>query len=96
MAPQKAAGEDIAMRRRRLRYRAAHRGTRELDLILGPYADAHVEAAGEVELDRFEQLLEEADTDLQKWLLRQEPPPHEADRDLIDAILLYKLSRPRP
>lgn len=96
MAPDKAAGEDISMRRRRLRYRAAHRGTRELDLILGPYADAHMEVADEAELTRFEQLLEEADTDLQKWLLRQEVPPPTTDRDLIDLILTYKLSQPRP
>jgi antitoxin CptB len=96
MAPEKAAGEDIAMRRRRLRYRAAHRGTRELDLILGPYADAHMDTADEAELGRFERLLEEAETDLQKWLLRQELPPPYADGDLIDTILTYKLSQPRP
>ena len=43
MALQKDAGEDIAIRRRRLRYRAWHRGTKEMDLVLGPFADAHLE-----------------------------------------------------
>ena len=88
MAPKKAAGEDIAMRWRQLRYRASHRGTRELDLILGPYAAA----APEAELERLEQLLEEEDTDLQKWLLGQVDPPPTADRDLIDRIKTFKIA----
>ena len=40
MAPSKDAGEDLPMRLRRVRYRAWHRGTREMDLMLGPFADA--------------------------------------------------------
>ena len=58
MAPQKRAGEDIAIRRRRLRYRAWHRGTRELDLLLGPFADAELDSMEPAELDRFEALLD--------------------------------------
>ena len=88
MAPQKAAGEDIAMRWRQLRYRASHRGTRELDLILGPYAAA----APEAELERLEVLMNEEDTSLQKWLLGQEDPPAKADRDLIDRIKSFKIA----
>ena len=87
MAPEKAAGEDIAMRWRQLRYRASHRGTRELDLILGPYAAA----APTAELERLEQLMGEEDTSLQKWLLGQEDPPPTADRDLIDRIKTFKM-----
>ena len=64
MAPSKDAGEDIAMRRRRLRYRAWHRGTKEMDLVLGPYADAHADGLGANELTRLETLMDEEDTDL--------------------------------
>jgi antitoxin CptB len=92
MAPEKQAGEDLSMRRRRLRYRAAHRGTRELDLILGPFAEAKSEAFTEAELDRLERLLDEDETTLQQWLLGQEPPPPTADRALIDQIIAHKLS----
>lgn len=87
MVRRMTAGEDIAMRRKRLRYRAWHRGTREMDLILGPYADARLDGLDEAALDRFEQLLDEHDADLSRWLLGQVAPPADADSDLIATIL---------
>jgi antitoxin CptB len=92
MAPEKAAGEDLSMRRRRLRYRAWHRGTRELDLIIGPFADAVTDAMDGAELDRLERLLSEEETDLQAWLLGQETPPPGTDRDLLARIIAHKIS----
>jgi antitoxin CptB len=92
MAPENQAGEDLSIRRRRLRYRAAHRGTRELDLILGPFAEAEAEHLTAAELDRLERLLDVDETSLQQWLLRQAEPPPTADRDLIDRIIAHKLS----
>jgi antitoxin CptB len=91
MAPQKDAGEDIAIRRRRLRYRAWHRGTKEMDLVLGPFADAHLEAYGSPELDRLEALMDEEDTDLLKWVMGQEPCPQNSDADLLGTIIAYRL-----
>jgi len=91
MAPQKAAGEDLSMRRRRLRYRAWHRGTKEMDLVLGPFADAHLEGLGEPELDRLEALMDEDDTELLKWVMGQEPVPAGADADLLSIIIAYRL-----
>jgi antitoxin CptB len=89
MAPQKDAGEDLSMRRRRLRYRAWHRGTKEMDLVLGPFADAHLERYGTPELDRLEALMEEEDTDLLKWVMGQETPPAGADNALLKTIIAY-------
>jgi antitoxin CptB len=91
MAPQKAAGEDLSIRRRRLRYRAWHRGTKEMDLVLGPFADAHVETFGRPELERLEALMEEADTDLLKWVIGQEPVPAHADAALLHTIIAFRL-----
>ena len=91
MAPEKAAGEDIAMRRRRLRYRAWHRGTKEMDLVLGPFADAHLESFETPELDRLEALMDEEDTDLLKWVMGQEPVPATGDADLLQTIIDYRL-----
>ena len=91
MAPQNDAGEHLAMRRRRLRYRAWHRGTKEMDLVLGPFADAHVEHFGAPELDRLEALMDEEDTDLLKWVMGQEPAPPDADSDLLQTIIAYRL-----
>ena len=79
------------MRRRRLRYRAWHRGTKEMDLVLGPFADAHVERYGPPELDRLEALMNEEDTDLLKWVMGQEAVPPEADADLLQTIIAYRL-----
>jgi len=91
MAPSKDAGEDLSMRRRRLRYRAWHRGTKEMDLVLGPFADAHLEGYGPPELDRLETLMDEEDTDLLKWVMGQEPVPSDADAALLRTIIAYRL-----
>lgn len=93
MALQKDAGEDLSLRRRRLRYRAWHRGTKEMDLLLGPFADARLEVMDEAELDRFETLIGEADTDLLKWLMGQEPAPADADHELLAELLTFRTSK---
>lgn len=87
MAVPETAGEDIAMRRKRLRYRAWHRGTREMDLVLGPFADAHVEGYGPAELDRLEALMDEQDTDLLKWVMGQEPVPARLDCEFLSRVI---------
>ncbi|RYE10686.1 MAG: succinate dehydrogenase assembly factor 2 [Hyphomicrobiales bacterium] len=91
MAPPKDAGEDIAIRRRRMRYRAWHRGTKEMDLVLGPFADAHLDLYGPPELDRLEALMDEEDTDLLKWVMGQEPCPPDTDAELLGTIIAYRL-----
>ncbi|MEO6015364.1 MAG: succinate dehydrogenase assembly factor 2 [Devosia sp.] len=78
------------MRRRRLRYRAWHRGTKEMDLVLGPFADAHAEGLGAPELDRLETLMDEEDTDLLKWVMGQEPVPAGIDNALLQTIIDFK------
>jgi antitoxin CptB len=96
MAPPKAAGDDNSIRVRRLKYRAAHRGTRELDLLLGPFAAAHAAAMSGTELDAFEALLETPETELQSWLLGQGEPPADTDAELLRRILDFKLTTVSP
>ena len=93
MAPPEAAGEELSMRLRRLRYRAWHRGTREMDLMLGPYADAKLPAMAPGDLDRFEALLEEMDTDLLDWVMGAQPIPADADRELLADLLAFKTAK---
>ncbi len=81
------AGEDIAMRRKKLRYRAWHRGTREMDLVLGPFADAHTEAMDDAELDRLEALMSEEDPHLLKWVMGQETPPAGVDTAFLARVI---------
>ena len=87
MARQMTAGEDIAMRRKKLRYRAWHRGTREMDLVLGPYADAHTELLDEAGLDRLEALMSEEDPPLLKWIMGQEAPPEHIDLAFLAEVI---------
>lgn len=91
MASQNGAGEDLTIRRRRLRYRAWHRGTKEMDLVLGPFADAHLANLTAPELDRLEALMDEEDTDLLKWVMGQEPVPPAADAELLQTIIAYRI-----
>lgn len=60
---------DLETRRKRALWRASHRGTKELDFILGRYAAARLPAMADGELARFEMLLLQAEPDLQAWLL---------------------------
>ena len=55
-------------RRRRAQYRAAHRGTLEMDWLLGRYAAAALPAMSQADLDRFEGLLTLPDPDLHAWI----------------------------
>jgi antitoxin CptB len=66
-------------RRRRLLYRSWHRGTREMDLIMGRFADATIGTLTEAELDDFERLSEEPEPDLYAWITGERPvaPAHD-------------------
>lgn len=68
-AAPEAGDEPLAARRRRAAWRALHRGTKEMDLLLGRYAEAHLSEMPEGELTRFEELLALPDPDLQRWIL---------------------------
>lgn len=90
MASENDAGEELAIRLRRLRFRAWHRGTREMDLILGPYADARLPEMTAEELDRFEALMEENDPELLAWITGVETPRADADHALIASLLAFR------
>jgi antitoxin CptB len=72
-------------RRRRLRMRSWRRGTREMDLILGPFADAEVGGMEEAVLAAFEALLSENDQDLFYWISGQGSIPS-VHRSIIEMI----------
>ncbi len=55
-------------RLKKLRMRSWRRGMKEMDLILGPYADTQIAHLSPAELDRYETLLDENDQDLYLWV----------------------------
>jgi antitoxin CptB len=77
-------------RLKRLKYRAWHRGFREADLILGPFADSHAQAMTPEQLDAFEALLEHPDQDLYEWIVEKTPTPPEADGEIMRMIKLFR------
>ena len=63
-------------RLKRLKFRSWHRGTRELDLLLGPFADRHLDGLNDTEMSEYEALLTMPDPDVYDWILGQaEAPP---------------------
>jgi antitoxin CptB len=72
-----------ADRLKRLRFRAWHRGTREADLMIGGYVDAHGATWGESEMDLFEALLEEQDVDIMAWALGTAPAPARYEGEMM-------------
>ena len=71
--------EDIEVRRRRAAWRAGHRGTKELDLLVGRFAEARLSAMTAADLDRFERFLAVTDPEIQAWLLGPISVPAEAE-----------------
>jgi antitoxin CptB len=80
-------------RLKRARLRAWRRGFREMDLILGPFADQHVQNLPEEELVAFEALLNEPDQDVYGWIIGREPPPAEHDTPLMKKLQAFDPSK---
>jgi antitoxin CptB len=67
--------DDVAGRRRRAVFRASHRGTKEMDWLLGRFADAHVPHMAAPDLAKFERLLRMPDPELHDMIVHPEIAP---------------------
>ncbi len=74
--------ESAEARLKRLRMRAWRRGMKEMDLILGRFADAHLDQMDEAALTRFDALLDEYDQDLYRWVTGNAEPPEDIRPDI--------------
>jgi antitoxin CptB len=79
-------------RRKRLLFRCWHRGTREMDLILGRFADAEIAGLGDDELTQLEQLIEVPDPDLYAALTGNAAPAPEYQSGLFDRIKSFRVA----
>jgi antitoxin CptB len=77
-------------RRKRLLFRCWHRGTREMDLILGRFADAEIGSLADDELTELERLLEVPDPDLYAGLAGDKPLPPSYGGALFDRIRMFR------
>jgi antitoxin CptB len=83
------SSDGLDTRRRRLLFRAWHRGNREMDLIMGRFADAHVGTLSEREVDEFERLIPVPDADLYAWIAGQAEIPPDYDCDLLRRLCAF-------
>lgn len=79
----------IDARRKRARFRAWHRGMKEMDIILGGYADAKIDKMELGDLLVFEELMDALDRDLFKWFTGEGPTPAEFNTPLFKAICKF-------
>jgi len=77
------SSEGLDTRRRKLLFRCWHRGMREMDLIMGRFADAAVEQLTSDELAEFEHLMEVPDRELLAWITGEADAPPEYDTALF-------------
>jgi antitoxin CptB len=71
------------VKRRMLRFRSWHRGTKEADLLLGSFCDARLAEFTPDQLDRYARLLEEPDYLIYNWAVGREAVPAEHDTDVM-------------
>jgi antitoxin CptB len=83
------SSEGFDERRRRLLYRSWHRGMREMDLIMGRFADATIADLSEAELMEFEELSDVPDPDLHAWVCGDGPVPPAFDTGLMRKLRAF-------
>jgi antitoxin CptB len=81
---------ELDPRRRRILFRAWHRGIREMDLIFGQFADCELPTLPEAELDEFERILTEDDNDLFKWICGEKELPEHLQTPLFGRISEFR------
>ena len=73
-------------RRRKMLFRAWHRGMREMDILMGQFANAKLPEMADADLDAFEELMEAPDPEIFKWLTDALPVPAEYDTPLFHKL----------
>ena len=80
-------------RRRRILFRATHRGTQETDLLIGGFVERRLEGFSSGELDAIEAVMDLPDVDLADWLTGRLPIPPAADTPMLRAIRAAAIDR---
>ncbi len=83
------SSDGLDERRKRLLFRCRHRGIREMDFVLGRFADAHLATLTEVELVELEHWLEIPDQRMFAFVNGTEPPPADVDTPFFKRLLTF-------
>lgn len=79
--------DQLAIERKRLKFRSWHRGTREMDLLLGRFADSRLDALERDELRVYAALLDQSDPDIYDWISGQGHCPEPGLRPIVAALM---------
>lgn len=89
MSGSTRSSADLDPRRRKILFRAWHRGMREMDLIMGRFADDAIAGLDDAELDEFERLIEVLDRDLLSWVTGEAAVPENYDTELFRRLKAF-------
>lgn len=78
--------------RRKLIFRSWHRGTREMDLLMGSFADRNLAGFDQAQLEIYERLLENNDPDIYDWISGRATPPEEERSPVLDLLLRHRFA----
>jgi len=78
---------------KRLQYRANHRGIKEMDIVIGGFANDKLPEMDDAQIDDFEKLMSEHDRDLIIWFTNEAPFPHDDLRGIFDIVCDYLKTR---
>ena len=95
MTGTEISSDGLDARRKRLLFRSWHRGMREMDLVLGRFADAHIAALSDAELDEYERWLEFPDLQIFTWVNGAQPTPPEVDTALFRRLCDFHRDGPK-
>lgn len=76
--------------RKKLTFRAWRRGFREMDLLLGAFADAHMAEMNDQEVVEFERLLATPDWEVYAWIIGQKPIPDNHQSSVLDRLIAFR------
>ncbi|MEM7651482.1 MAG: succinate dehydrogenase assembly factor 2 [Pseudomonadota bacterium] len=76
--------------RKRLIFRSEHRGTKEMDMLMGTFARKYVPDFSEAELAQYDEILKENDPNLYNWITGKEDPPANVVSDVFDKLKAHK------
>ncbi len=83
------SSEGLDARRRRLLFRAWRRGVRETDLLIGRFADAHIDTLDAAQLDDFERLIEASNAELYAWVVGAGNVPADYDTTVLSKLRMF-------
>ncbi|MEH6718838.1 MAG: succinate dehydrogenase assembly factor 2 [Aurantimonas endophytica] len=86
MTGMQRSSSDLDVRRRKALFRSWHRGTREMDLVLGRFADSEIDRLTDAELGEYEYLMEAIDRDLFQWMTGEVETPAEHDTAIFRRV----------